>query len=77
MLSSEYKSFQEWNRNAEAAAAASEIYGGDIDRLELYPGLHAEGVAGDGLHDYSMEPLRVNTMRNGLLLDAVALVRWK
>ncbi|KZP19344.1 heme peroxidase [Athelia psychrophila] len=70
-----YTSFEDWNKNSKISTAASELYGGDIDRLELYPGLHAEGVLGDGLHDYSGEPLRVNTMRNGLLLDAVALIR--
>ncbi|KAF7970346.1 hypothetical protein HWV62_24314 [Athelia sp. TMB] len=68
-----YTSFKEWNGNEEVAKTASELYGGDIDRLELYPGLHAEGIVGDGLGvEYS--PVRVNTMRNGLLLDAVALV---
>ncbi|KZP27976.1 heme peroxidase [Athelia psychrophila] len=70
-----YTSFEEWNKNSKVAAAASELYGGEIDRLELYPGLHAEGILGDGLHDYSSEPLRVNTTRNGLLLDAVTLIR--
>ncbi|KAF7967111.1 hypothetical protein HWV62_35879 [Athelia sp. TMB] len=67
-----FTSFKEWNGNEEVAKTASELYGGDIDRLELYPGLHAEGVKDDGLGvEYS--PVRVNTMRNGLLLDAVAL----
>lgn len=70
----EYTSFEEWNKNAKISAAASELYGGDINQLELYPGLHAEGILGDGINDYSGDPLRVNTMRNGLLLDAVALV---
>lgn len=64
--------------NKEINAAASELYGGDINRLELYPGLHAEGVKGDGLDSgHDLNPLRVNTMRNGLLLDAVALVSGK
>jgi hypothetical protein len=71
----EYKSFVEWNKDPEISQAASDLYGGNIDRLELYPGLHAEGGFGDGLQDYSSEPLRISTMRNGLLIDAITLVR--
>jgi hypothetical protein len=41
-----FKSFEDWNAYPEIANAARELYG-DIDRLELYPGLHAE--AEDGL----------------------------
>jgi hypothetical protein len=72
----EYKSFVEWNKDPKVAQAASDLYGGDIERLELYPGLHAEGTSGDGLQNYDSEPLRVSTMRNGLLFDAIALVRF-
>ncbi|KAF8192977.1 heme peroxidase [Pholiota molesta] len=70
-----YKSFVEWNKDPEISQAASDLYGGNIDRLELYPGLHAEGGFGDGLQDYSSEPLRISTMRNGLLIDAITLIR--
>ena len=69
-----YKSFEDWNAYPEIANAARELYG-DIDRLELYPGLHAEGHAEDG-HGYGQKykSLRVNTVRFGLLFDAIALV---
>ncbi|KAF8192973.1 heme peroxidase [Pholiota molesta] len=70
-----YKSFVEWNKDPKVAQAASDLYGGDIERLELYAGLHAEGASGDGLQNYDSEPLRVSTMRNGLLFDAIALIR--
>lgn len=67
-----FKSFEDWNASPEIAHAAKELYG-DINRMELYPGLHAEGRNGDGFGKrYPL--LRVDTMRNGLLLDAVALV---
>jgi hypothetical protein len=69
-----YKSFTEWNADEGIAAAASGLYNGNIDDLELYPGLHAEGHAGDGLGK-EYDKLRVDTMRNGLLFDAVALIR--
>ncbi|KZP27973.1 heme peroxidase [Athelia psychrophila] len=69
-----YTSFKEWNEDPVISAAASDLYG-HIDRLELYPGLHAEGVVGDGFGNYAGNPLRVSTMRNGLLLDAVSLIR--
>ena len=69
---SEFKSFEDWNAYPEIANAARELYG-DINKLELYPGLHAEGHAQDGFgQEYA--PLRVNTVRNGLLFDAIALV---
>ena len=74
----EYKSFEEWNANKEIATAASELYRGNIDDLELYPGLHAEGHKDDGLkldpEGYEYDKLRVHTMRISLLFDAVALV---
>lgn len=69
----EFKDFKDWNADEKVAAAAQELYG-DIDKLELYPGLHAEGCNGDG-SGVEYDRLRVHTMRNGLLLDAVALVR--
>lgn len=36
-----FASFEEWNPDKETARAAELLYG-HIDRLELYPGLHAE-----------------------------------
>ena len=41
-----FKTFEDWNTDPDIANAARELYG-DIDRLELYPGLHAEGHHGD------------------------------
>ena len=67
-----FKSFEDWNSYPEIANAARELYG-DIDRLELYPGLHAEGHAEDG-YGQKYNSLRVNTVRFGLLFDAIALV---
>ena len=67
-----FKSFEDWNSYPEIANAARELYG-DIDRLELYPGLHAEGHADDG-YEQRYDILRVNTVRFGLLFDAIALV---
>ena len=67
-----FKSFEDWNSYPEIANAARELYG-DIDRLELYPGLHAEGHAEDG-YGRKYNPFRVNTVRFGLLFDAIALV---
>ena len=67
-----FKSFEDWNAYPEIANAARELYG-DIDRLELYPGLHAEGHAEDGFGQ-QYNRFRVNTVRNGLLFDAIALV---
>jgi hypothetical protein len=67
-----FKSFEDWNAYPEIANAARELYG-DIDRLELYPGLHAEGHAENG-YGQKYSSLRVNTVRFGLLFDAIALV---
>ena len=69
---SAFKSFEDWNAYPEIANAARELYG-DIDRLELYPGLHAEGHAEDG-YGQKYNSLRHNTVRFGLLFDAIALV---
>jgi len=68
-----FKSFEDWNAYPEIANAARELYG-DIDKLELYPGLHAEGHAEDGF-EQKYNNLRVSTVRNGLLFDAIALIR--
>jgi hypothetical protein len=67
-----FKSFEDWNAYPEIANAARELYG-NIDRLELYPGLHAEGHAEDG-YGQKYHSFRVNTVRFGLLFDAIALV---
>lgn len=32
----EYESFEEWNPDKEIAFAASKLYNGDINNLELY-----------------------------------------
>jgi hypothetical protein len=72
LLSLAFKSFEDWNAYPEIANAARELYG-DIDRLELYPGLHAEGHSEDG-YGQKYKPLRINTVRFGLLFDAIALV---
>ncbi len=37
-----YKSFEEMTKNAEVANKLSQIYGGDIEKLDLTVGLHAE-----------------------------------
>ena len=67
-----FESFEDWNAYPEIANAARKLYG-HIDRLELYPGLHAEGHAEDGFgQKYKIN--RVNTVRFGLLFDAIALV---
>ena len=67
-----FKSYEDWNAYPDIANAARGLYG-VIDRLELYPGLHAEGHAEDGFgQQYSR--FRVSTVRNGLLFDAIALV---
>jgi hypothetical protein len=68
--------FEEWNKHPEISAAASELYSGDINKLELYPGLHAEGHSDDGLgfaYDYDL--IRPSAMRTGLLHDAVCVIR--
>jgi len=67
-----FKSFEDWNAHPEIANAARELYG-DIDRLELYPGLHAEGHAEDGFGQ-KYNTFRASTVRFGLLFDAIALV---
>jgi hypothetical protein len=72
IFSAGYKSFTEWNADPEVVKTAEELYG-HIDKLELYPGLHAEGRNGDGFN-VQYPKLRVDTMRNGLLFDAIALV---
>ena len=66
-----YKTFLEWNPDAEIANAAEKLYG-DIDSLELYPGLQAEAtkpvVAGAGL-------CPGYTISRAILADAIALIR--
>ncbi|KAF2762562.1 linoleate diol synthase [Pseudovirgaria hyperparasitica] len=66
-----YKSFTEWNPDTAVAHAAETLYG-NIESLELYPGLMAEetkpATAGSGL-------CPGQTMGRGLLNDAVALIR--
>lgn len=68
-----FRSFEHWagEGNQEIADAAKELYG-NIDDLELYPGLHAE------------EPMKLGpgsglcagyTTTRGILSDAIALVR--
>ncbi|KAF9006969.1 hypothetical protein BDQ17DRAFT_1407526 [Cyathus striatus] len=42
-----YTSFLEWNPNPQIAQAAEKLYRGDINKLELYPGLQAEAVPRD------------------------------
>ncbi|KAF8623795.1 hypothetical protein AX17_007298 [Amanita inopinata Kibby_2008] len=63
------KSFQEWTSNGETAEAARDMYGGNIDRLELYPGLQAEqSMKGSGLSfGY--------TMTYSLIVDIVSKIR--
>jgi hypothetical protein len=68
-----FKSFEDWNAYPEIADAARDLYG-HIDKLELYPGLHAEGHSEDGFGQ-QYNRLRVHTVRNGLLFDAIALIR--
>lgn len=68
-----YSGFKEWNANTEIAEAAQKLYG-NIDKLEMYPGMHAEGNPDDGLGS-EYDPLRVATMRNAILFDAISLVR--
>ncbi|KAJ3035169.1 hypothetical protein HDV00_004291 [Rhizophlyctis rosea] len=67
----EYKSFKEWNPDPEVSRAAELLYG-HIDRLELYPGLHAEEtkppMPGSGV-------CPGHTTGRGILDDAVSLVR--
>lgn len=62
------KSFTEWNSDTAIAKAAERLYG-NIDSLELYPGLHAEEtIATSGLSlGY--------TLTYALLVDLVTLIR--
>ncbi|KIJ54105.1 hypothetical protein M422DRAFT_775321 [Sphaerobolus stellatus SS14] len=71
-----FEDFEDWNADPEIYKAARALYG-DIDNLELYPGLHAEGQLDDGFGQNDMYDRfnRVHTMRNGLLFDAVSLIR--
>ncbi|KAF8595652.1 heme peroxidase, partial [Ceratobasidium sp. AG-I] len=66
-----FATFDEWNRDPKIAEAARRLYG-TIDRLELYPGLHAEETMtlgpGSGL-------CSGYTITRGILSDAIALVR--
>ncbi|CAD6499935.1 BgTH12-04040 [Blumeria graminis f. sp. triticale] len=66
-----YKSFEDWNEDKETARAAELLYG-NIENLELYPGLMAEVTkhprAGSGV-------CPGQTTGRGILDDAVALVR--
>ncbi|PWY98110.1 putative dioxygenase Ssp1 [Testicularia cyperi] len=66
-----YSSFSEWNPDPKVAQAAEMLYG-DIDNLELYPGLMAEeakpSMPGSGL-------CPGYTISRGILSDAAALTR--
>lgn len=66
-----FASFREWNPDPSVADAAEKLYG-DINQLELYPGLHAEeakpNVAGSGVQV-------PHTIGRAILNDAVALIR--
>ncbi|KAI5116947.1 hypothetical protein M0805_003675 [Coniferiporia weirii] len=67
-----YSSFLEWNSNPEIAEAASKLYYGDIDNLELYVGLQAEEIKplidGAGL-------CPGYTISRAILADAISLTR--
>ncbi|KAI9702717.1 MAG: hypothetical protein M1820_006101 [Bogoriella megaspora] len=67
----EYENFEQWNPDKEVARAAELLYG-QIDNLELYPGLLAEctkpAMPGSGV-------CPGQTTGRGILDDAVALVR--
>jgi len=67
-----YATFLEWNSNPEIAEAASKLYYGDINNLELYVGLQAEEakplVDGAGL-------CPGYTISRAILSDAIALTR--
>ncbi|KAL5512887.1 hypothetical protein ACEPAH_3285 [Sanghuangporus vaninii] len=67
-----YSSFLEWNSNPEIAEAASKLYYGDINNLELYVGLQAEEakpvVDGAGL-------CPGYTISRAILADAICLTR--
>lgn len=66
-----YSSFSEWNPDPRISKAAEMLYG-DIDNLELYPGLMAEeakpSIPGSGL-------CPGYTISRGILSDAAALTR--
>lgn len=66
-----YSSFSEWNPDPKISKAAELLYG-DIDNLELYPGLMAEeakpSIPGSGL-------CPGYTISRGILSDAAALTR--
>ena len=66
-----YSSFSEWNPDPKVYKAAEMLYG-DIDNLELYPGLMAEeakpSIPGSGL-------CPGYTISRGILSDAAALTR--
>ncbi|SJX64637.1 putative dioxygenase Ssp1 [Sporisorium reilianum f. sp. reilianum] len=66
-----YNSFSEWNPDPKISRAAEMLYG-DIDNLELYPGLMAEeakpSIPGSGL-------CPGYTISRGILSDAAALTR--
>jgi len=66
-----YATFREWNPNPEVADAAEKLYG-NIENLELYPGLQAEDtkpvIRGAGL-------CPGYTISRAILSDAIALVR--
>ncbi|KAL9108619.1 MAG: hypothetical protein Q9227_006565 [Pyrenula ochraceoflavens] len=66
-----YENFESWNANKDVARAAELLYG-NIDNLELYPGLMAEcikpAMPGSGV-------CPGQTTGRGILDDAVALVR--
>ncbi|KAF2675839.1 heme peroxidase [Lentithecium fluviatile CBS 122367] len=66
-----YETFEDWNSNKEVARAAELLYG-NIENLELYPGLMAEctkpAMPGSGV-------CPGQTTGRGILDDAVALVR--
>lgn len=66
-----YRSFEDWNPDKEVARAAELLYG-NIENLELYPGLMAEctkpAIPGSGV-------CPGQTTGRGILDDAVALVR--
>jgi len=67
-----YETFLEWNSNTEIAEAASKLYYGDINNLEVYVGLQAEEakplVDGAGL-------CPGYTISRAILSDAIALTR--
>ncbi|KAH8108866.1 linoleate diol synthase [Phellopilus nigrolimitatus] len=67
-----YSSFSEWNSNPEIAEAASKLYYGDINNLELYVGLQAEEakplIDGAGL-------CPGYTISRAILADAISLTR--